>query len=88
LPQGYYLVCTTAGTTAEIAPDYSTPKVWSSITDGTCVFSVCQLLTEEPVMVSEGIITDADVDNSAGKIPRYSSDGHLVLPDGSELWVE
>jgi hypothetical protein len=36
-------------------------------------------------------ITDAvpaaDVGNAANKIPRYNSDGHLVLPDGSEFWI-
>jgi hypothetical protein len=86
LPKGYYMVCTTAGTTAETAPDYSVPVAWSNITDGTCIFTICQLLTKEPVMVSDGIITDADVDNAAGKIPRYSSDGHLIIPSGLELW--
>ena len=86
LPKGYYLVCTAAGTTAETAPDYSAPVAWGSVTDGTCIFNVCQLLTEEPVMVSKSIITDEDVDNTAGKIPRYSSDGHLIIPSGLELW--
>lgn len=28
------------------------------------------------------------VGNEANKIPRYNSEGHLVFPDGSEMWVE
>lgn len=27
-----------------------------------------------------------DVDNKANKVPRYSSEGHLVLPSGIEIW--
>lgn len=27
------------------------------------------------------------VGNEANKIPRYNSEGHLVFPDGSEMWV-
>lgn len=31
---------------------------------------------------------DNQVGNEANKIPRYNSEGHLVFPDGSEMWVE
>ncbi|MEG0830955.1 MAG: hypothetical protein RSF75_01245 [Acidaminococcaceae bacterium] len=29
----------------------------------------------------------SDVGNIAGKIPKYTADGHLMLPDGTEIWV-
>lgn len=29
-----------------------------------------------------------DVGNSAGKIPRFNAEGHLVYPDGHEEWIE
>ena len=32
-------------------------------------------------------VPTSDVANSANKIPRYNSSGHLVLPDGSEFWI-
>lgn len=28
----------------------------------------------------------AEVANQANKVPRFSADGHLVLPSGVELW--
>lgn len=28
-----------------------------------------------------------EVDNRANKIPKYNSEGHLVLPNGSEFWI-
>lgn len=31
---------------------------------------------------------DNQVGNEANKIPRYNNEGHLVFPDGSEMWVE
>lgn len=31
-------------------------------------------------------LATSEVANSAGKVPRYSTDGHLVLPSGTELW--
>lgn len=30
---------------------------------------------------------DNQVGNEANKIPRYNNEGHLVFPDGSEMWV-
>ena len=35
-----------------------------------------------------GGVPTSDVANSANKIPRYNSSGHLVLPNGSEFWIE
>lgn len=35
-----------------------------------------------------GGVPTSDVANSANKIPRYNSGGHLVLPNGSEFWIE
>ena len=34
-----------------------------------------------------GGVPTSEVANSANKIPRYNSSGHLVLPDGSEFWI-
>ena len=31
-------------------------------------------------------LNTSEVANTSGKIPRYSEDGHLVLPSGVELW--
>ena len=36
----------------------------------------------------QSVITAAEVGNEADKIPRYSTDGHLVFPSGGELWVD
>lgn len=35
-----------------------------------------------------GALKVDEVSNAANKVPRYSSSGHLVLPDGSEFWIE
>ena len=35
-----------------------------------------------------GGVPTSDVANSANKIPRYNSNGHLVLPSGAEFWIE
>ena len=34
-----------------------------------------------------GGVPTSEVANSANKIPRYNSNGHLVLPNGSEFWI-
>ena len=34
-----------------------------------------------------GGVPTSDVANSANKIPRYNSSGHLVLPSGAEFWI-
>ena len=33
-------------------------------------------------------VPNADVSNAANKIPKYNADGHLVLPNGAEFWIE
>lgn len=33
-----------------------------------------------------GKLDKTDISNAANKIPRYNAEGHLVLPDGTELW--
>ena len=33
-----------------------------------------------------GKLDTAEVANEANKIPRFNAEGHLVLPDGTELW--
>lgn len=38
-----------------------------------------------PLRTKEAI--NSQVGNEANKIPRYNSEGHLVFPDGSEMWV-
>lgn len=35
-----------------------------------------------------GYVQTSEVANAANKIPRYNSQGHLVLPDGTEIWCE
>ena len=37
-------------------------------------------------MPPENVITDDDVANAANKIPKFSAEGHLVLPSGAEIW--
>lgn len=39
-------------------------------------------------VISNTYLKLSDVSNAANKVPRYSSEGHLVFPDGSEMWVE
>ena len=39
-----------------------------------------------PLRTKEAI--NSQVGNEANKIPRYNNEGHLVFPDGSEMWVE
>ena len=39
-------------------------------------------------VISSTYLKLADVSNSANKVPRYNGEGHLVFPDGSEMWVE
>lgn len=33
-------------------------------------------------------VPNSEVDNAANKIPKYNAEGHLVLPNGSEFWIE
>lgn len=35
---------------------------------------------------TDNFVPKSDVANAANKIPRYSSEGHLVLPSGVEIW--
>lgn len=44
--------------------------------------------TEEEALTSLGALASSEVGNEADKIPRYSTDGHLVFPSGGELWVD
>ena len=32
------------------------------------------------------VITESIIGNAANKIPKYNSEGHLVLPNGAEIW--
>lgn len=32
------------------------------------------------------VITESIIGNAANKIPKYNSEGHLVLPSGAEIW--
>lgn len=34
-----------------------------------------------------GYVKSSEVGNSANKIPRFNSSGHLVFPNGAEMWV-
>lgn len=45
-------------------------------------------LTSSDLPDLSGYVETSDVANEAGKIPRYNSQGHLVLPDGTEIWRE
>ena len=38
--------------------------------------------------ISATYLPNANVGNAAGKVPKFSAEGHLVFPDGSEMWVE
>lgn len=33
-------------------------------------------------------VPNSEVGNAANKIPKYNASGHLVLPNGSEFWIE
>lgn len=44
--------------------------------------------TSSDIPDMSGYVETSDVANEAGKIPRYNSQGHLVLPDGTEIWCE
>lgn len=43
--------------------------------------------TASDALSNLGGVPTSDISNSANKIPRYNSKGHLVLPDGSEFWI-
>ena len=43
--------------------------------------------TASAALSNLGGVSTSDVANSANKIPRYNSSGHLVLPNGSEFWI-
>ena len=43
--------------------------------------------TASAALSNLGGVPKSEVANSANKIPRYNSSGHLVLPDGSEFWI-
>lgn len=43
--------------------------------------------TASDALSNLGGVSTSDVANSANKIPRYNSDGHLVLPSGAEFWI-
>lgn len=45
-------------------------------------------LTSSDLPDMSDYVETSDVANEAGKIPRYNSQGHLVLPDGTEIWCE
>ena len=36
---------------------------------------------------AKGYVPVTDVGNAANKIPKYNADGHLVFPNGAEMWV-
>ena len=43
--------------------------------------------TASAALSNLGGVPTSEVANSANKIPRYNSSGHLVLPDGSDFWI-
>ena len=43
--------------------------------------------TASAALSNLGGVPTSEVANSANKIPRYNSNGHLVLPNGSEFWI-
>lgn len=44
--------------------------------------------TASAALSNLGGVPTSDVANSANKIPKYNSSGHLVLPSGAEFWIE
>ena len=43
--------------------------------------------TASAALSNLGGVPTSEVANSANKIPRYNSSGHLVLPNSSEFWI-
>lgn len=43
--------------------------------------------TASDALSNLGGVPTSEVANSANKIPRYNSSGHLVFPDSSEFWI-
>ena len=43
--------------------------------------------TASTALSNLGGVPTSEVANSANKIPRYNSSGHLVLPSGAEFWI-
>lgn len=37
--------------------------------------------------ISTTYLPNSSVGNAANKVPKYNNSGHLVFPDGSEMWV-
>lgn len=84
---------TNTGTATAAVFDITIPSGKNG-TDGKSVTKTSELendsgfITEVAVNeVLERFIPITKVGNSAEKIPVYNSDGHLVLPDGSEFWI-
>lgn len=45
-------------------------------------------LTSDDLPDMSDYVETSEVANEAGKIPRFNNQGHLVLPDGTEIWCE
>ena len=52
--------------------------------DGNNIVDTYAKKTEIPS--TSNFVTNSEVANAANKIPRYNSLGHLVLPNGAEIW--
>lgn len=68
------------------------PNVLINLNDIVTTDNISQhttnFLTSSDLPDLSGYVETSDVANEAGKIPRYNSQGHLVLPDGTEIWCE
>ncbi len=76
-----FLIGATSQATAPVTYSHDTAYVG---TDG-CLYSNNTKVSVEGH--THSYVPISDVANSANKIPRYNSSGHLVLPDGSEFWI-
>lgn len=60
----------------------------SMITGLPDVYAWAKAATKPNYTASEvGAVAVTSIGNAANKIPIYNASGHLVLPDGSEIWV-
>lgn len=94
---GYILECVQAGTTGDSAPAVSDEDIEPSAPASSNLNEFEGVLgiekggtgatTASEACANIGALKVSEVANSANKVPRYNSSGHLVLPDGSEFWI-
>lgn len=78
----YHLVCSNGSVLFNVDELITTKNIENHLPDTS------NFLTSSDLPDLSGYVQTSEVANEAGKIPRFNSQGHLVLPDGTEIWCE